>query len=186
MVLIKHNSLKSDISFNPIFIPGFSGSRFLRVQVFQSPGFSGSRFFRVQIQALGPESESKVRDQGPGSWSRVWVQVLEVADQRYLKARDLLQKNFLWKLILRFSTPESLSFVEQMLANYVHFVCVFFENRRVFYQIQYFLQQIRSYIAKTNSAKLYFTMFLPLSYIATYMNYFIQNRSDCNVLFIFM
>ena len=44
MVLIKHNYLKSDISFNYIFIPGFSGSRFFKVQVFQGPGFSGSRF----------------------------------------------------------------------------------------------------------------------------------------------
>ena len=26
MVFVKHNSLKSDIFFNPIFIPGFSGS----------------------------------------------------------------------------------------------------------------------------------------------------------------
>ena len=37
MVLIKHDYLKSDIFFNPIFVPGFSGSRFLgsgsRVQV---------------------------------------------------------------------------------------------------------------------------------------------------------
>ena len=49
MVLIKHNYLKSDISFNSIFIPGFSGSRFFKVQVFQGPGFSGSRFFRVQV-----------------------------------------------------------------------------------------------------------------------------------------
>ena len=75
MVFVKHNSLKSDIFSNPIFIPGFSrsrfsGSRFFRVQVFQGPGFSGPRFFRVQVF------------QGPGfsgSGSRVWVQVLEVA-----------------------------------------------------------------------------------------------------------
>ena len=32
MVLIKHNSLKSDVFFNPIFMPGFSGSG-SRVQV---------------------------------------------------------------------------------------------------------------------------------------------------------
>ena len=51
MVLIKHNYLKSDIFFNPIFIPGFSGSRFFRVQVFQGPGFSGSGS-RVQVQVL--------------------------------------------------------------------------------------------------------------------------------------
>ena len=49
--------------------PDFSGSRFCRVQVFQGTGFSESRFFRVQV-FQGPE---------PGSWSRVWVQVLEAA-----------------------------------------------------------------------------------------------------------
>ena len=49
MVLIKHNSLKSDIFFNPIFIPGFSGSRLFRVQVFEGPDFSESRFFRIQV-----------------------------------------------------------------------------------------------------------------------------------------
>ena len=54
MVFIKHNSLKPDISFNPIFIPCFSESRFSRVQVFQGrgPGFSECRFFRVQVQVL--------------------------------------------------------------------------------------------------------------------------------------
>ena len=61
MVLIKHNFLKSDIFFNPIFIPGFSRSRFFKVQVFQGPG---------------PGSGSRV--QGPGPGSRVRVQVLEV------------------------------------------------------------------------------------------------------------
>ena len=75
MVLIKHNSLKVDIFFNPIFIPGYQGpgfseSRFFMVQVFHGPGFSGSRFFRVQ-------------GQGPGS--RVRVQVLEVALKKYLE-----------------------------------------------------------------------------------------------------
>ena len=53
MVLIKHNSLKSDIFFNAIFIPGFSGSMFFRVQVFQGPGFSGSGS-RVCVQGSGP------------------------------------------------------------------------------------------------------------------------------------
>ena len=38
MAFIKHNSLKSDIFFNPIFIPCFSGSKFFRVQVFQGQG----------------------------------------------------------------------------------------------------------------------------------------------------
>ena len=47
MVLIKRNYLKSDIFFNPIFIPGFSGSR-IRVQVIEelklsidNAGFAG-------------------------------------------------------------------------------------------------------------------------------------------------
>ena len=57
MVFIKHNSLKSDIFFNPIFIPGFSGS--------------GSR---IQVRVQGPGSRSRVRiqglDPGPGSRSR--------------------------------------------------------------------------------------------------------------------
>ena len=88
MVFVKHNSLKSDILFNPIFIPGFSGSRFFRAQVFQGPGFSGSRFFRVRVQGPGPESRVRVWVQGPGSRfrvqgsgprSRLRVQVLEVA-----------------------------------------------------------------------------------------------------------
>ena len=54
MVLIKHNYPKSDIFFNPIFIPGFSRSRFLG-------------------------SEARVQDPGSGSESRVRVQVIEVA-----------------------------------------------------------------------------------------------------------
>ena len=60
MVFVKHNSLKSDIFFNPIFIPGFSGS--------------GSR-----VQGPGPRSGSKAQSPGPGSGTRVRVQVLEVA-----------------------------------------------------------------------------------------------------------
>ena len=61
MVFIKHSSLKSDIFFNPIFIPRFPGSMYFRVQVFQSPdldfrmgqGFAESGF-RFQVQGLGP------------------------------------------------------------------------------------------------------------------------------------
>ena len=72
MVFVKHNSLKSDILFNPIFIPGFSGSRFFRVQVFQSLGFSGSRFFRIQVfQDPSPGSGSRVQGPGLGPGSRV-------------------------------------------------------------------------------------------------------------------
>ena len=45
MVFVKHNSLKSDTFFNPIFIPGFSGSRVFRVRVQgPGPGFSSSHF----------------------------------------------------------------------------------------------------------------------------------------------
>ena len=70
MVFVKHNSLKSDIFFNPIFIPGFSGSRFFRVQVFQGPGFSGfGPGSGSRVQGLGPRS----RVQGPGPGSRVRV-----------------------------------------------------------------------------------------------------------------
>ena len=67
MVFVKHNSLKSDIFFNPIVFqgPGFSESRFFRVQVFQGPGpgpgpslGSGSR---VQVQGPGPGSGSRSR-----------------------------------------------------------------------------------------------------------------------------
>ena len=49
MVFLKHNSLKSDICFNSIFIPCFSESMCFRFQVFRSPGFSGSRFFGVHV-----------------------------------------------------------------------------------------------------------------------------------------
>ena len=81
MVFVKHNSLKSDIFFNLIFIPDFSGSRFFRAQVFEGPGFLGSR-----VQGPGSVSRVQVLVQGPGSGpgsvsgSRVWVQVLEVAN----------------------------------------------------------------------------------------------------------
>ena len=53
MVFVKHNSLKSDKFFNPIFIPGFLGSKFFRVQVFKDPG-------------QGPEFGSRVQGPGPG------------------------------------------------------------------------------------------------------------------------
>ena len=73
MVLIKHNYLKSDIFFNPIFIPGFSESRFFTVKVFRV------QVFRVWLQGPGSGSGFRVRVQSPGSWSRVRVQVVEVA-----------------------------------------------------------------------------------------------------------
>ena len=70
MVFIKHNCLKSDIFFNPIFVPGFSGSMLFRVHVIQSPDFSESRFFRVKVfQGSGPGF--------PGSGSSVRVQVFQ-------------------------------------------------------------------------------------------------------------
>ena len=50
-----------------------------RVHVFQGPGFSGSSFSRVQVfQGLEPGSGPRFL----GSRSRVWVQVLEVANMR--------------------------------------------------------------------------------------------------------
>ena len=101
MVFVKHNSLKSDISFNPIFIPSFSGSRFFRVQVFQGPG-SGSR---VRVHVQGPRSGSKVRVQGPGSRSRVRVQVLEV-DSVYdsISGRTLMSfKDILLQLVYSYT-----------------------------------------------------------------------------------
>ena len=92
MIFIKHNSLKSDKFFNPIFIPGFSGSMFFRVQVFQGPCFSGSMFFKVQVfqgpspgpgsRYQGSGSGFRVRVQGPDPGSRVQVQILEV--DRYI------------------------------------------------------------------------------------------------------
>ena len=75
MVLIKHNPLKSDIFLNPIFIPGFSGSMFFRVQVFQGPCFSGSMFFKVQV-FQGPSPGPGSRYQGSGSGFRVRIQSL--------------------------------------------------------------------------------------------------------------
>ena len=74
MVFVKHNSLKSDIFCDPIFIAGFSGSKLFRVQVFQGldPG-SGS-----SVQGPRPGSGSRV--QGPGSRSRIRVQGLEIAN----------------------------------------------------------------------------------------------------------
>ena len=75
MVFVKHNSLKSDIFFNPIFFPGFSGSRFFRVQV-QGPG-PGSRVlvedpgYESRVWVKGPRSGSRVQGWGPGSRSRL-------------------------------------------------------------------------------------------------------------------
>ena len=68
MVFIKHNSQKPDIFFNPIFIPGFSGSKFSRVRV-QGPG-SGCR---VWVQGPDPGSGSRVQGQGPGFRSSRWI-----------------------------------------------------------------------------------------------------------------
>ena len=56
MVLIKHNSLKSDIFFNPIFIPGFSGPE-SRVQG-PDPG--------ARVRVWDPGSGIQVQGPGPG------------------------------------------------------------------------------------------------------------------------
>ena len=66
MVFVKHNSLESDIFFNPIFIY----SSFFRVQVLQCPGFSEYRFFRGQVfQGPGQGPGSRDQGSGPGPWS---------------------------------------------------------------------------------------------------------------------
>ena len=65
MVFVKRNSLKLDIFFNPIFIPGFSGSRFFRVQVFQGPGPG----FGSRVQGLAPGSRVRVQCPSPGPGS---------------------------------------------------------------------------------------------------------------------
>ena len=64
MIFLKHNSLRSDMFFNPIFISCFSECVFFRVQVFQSPGFSGSSLFRAQyFQGPGYSGHSIFRVQ---------------------------------------------------------------------------------------------------------------------------
>ena len=84
MVFIAHNS-KSDIFFNPIFIPCFSGFMLFRVKVFWGLDFSGSRSFRVQVfQGPGLSGSGFFWVfQGPGfsepRFFRVRVQVLKVA-----------------------------------------------------------------------------------------------------------
>ena len=64
---IKHNSLKSDIFFNPTHIY----SIFFRIHVFQDSDLHASRFFRVQISK--------------GSSPRFRVQVLEAALWIYIE-----------------------------------------------------------------------------------------------------
>ena len=55
VVLIEHNSVKSDIFFNPIFIPCFLGSKFFWVQIYPAPGRSFSLF-----GASGPGQDLEV------------------------------------------------------------------------------------------------------------------------------
>ena len=59
MVFIEHNSLTSDIFFNPIFFPCFSGFMLFRVQVFQSPGLFRVQVFQV-FQGPGPGFRSSL------------------------------------------------------------------------------------------------------------------------------
>ena len=91
MVFIKHISLKSETYFLILYLfqvfqdPGFPGSRFFRVQVFQVSGFSGSG---SRVQGPGPGS----RVQGPGSDSRSRVWVLEVAQKWTRESRCSVKK----------------------------------------------------------------------------------------------
>ena len=92
MVFVKHNSLKSDISFNPIFIPGFSGSRFFRVLV-QDPG-PGSRV-RVRVQGPGPGCRVRVQGTGPGFRSSP----KKIVSLLIMQRRVFLQKNAAYKTV---------------------------------------------------------------------------------------
>ena len=96
----------------------FSRSRFFRVEVFQGPGFSEPRFFRVQV--------FKVRVLGPGSGSRVRVQVIEVA------VSVVTQSTFTWEAKwthtgLRFQTG-----VKTLLFTWT-FISAAFQNDPIFW-----------------------------------------------------
>ena len=69
MVFVKYNSIKSDIFFNPIFIPGFSVPRFFRVQFQGSdpgcrvqapgPGFRSSRIYVIKFHMINSHNANK-------------------------------------------------------------------------------------------------------------------------------
>ena len=50
----------------------------------------------------------------------------------YFKGRNFLRNKFLRKLLVQFSTPKILYLAEEISANCIHFLYVFFENCRVF------------------------------------------------------
>ena len=97
--------------------PDFFGYRFFRVQVFQGTGFSESRFFRVQV-FQGPD---------PGSWSRVWVQVLEAAKFLVnLLVKFLKGFLFLWDLRILYNTKLNFlcSFTKELWWNLIYFFII--------------------------------------------------------------
>ena len=98
-------------------VQDFSGSRFFWVQVFQGTGFSESRFFRVQV-FQGPD---------PGSWSRVWVQVLEAAKFLVnLLVKFLKGFLFLWDLRILYNTKLNFlcSFTKELWWNLIYFFII--------------------------------------------------------------
>ena len=60
MALMKHNYLKSDIFFNPTFIPCFLGPGFY------SPGTESGSRFRVQVIEVAQKARVRVQGPGPG------------------------------------------------------------------------------------------------------------------------
>ena len=81
--LINYTMWSSNLLSAPSSFFFLSAPAFFIVQVFQNPDFSGSRFFWDQV-FKGPDFFWVRVSLGPGfSWSgsRIWVQVLEVANQ---------------------------------------------------------------------------------------------------------
>ena len=100
MVFIKHNSLKSDIFVNPIFIPGFSGSSFFKIQVSQGPGFSGSGS-RVQVQVLEVATQKSLLTQFIilTSYAKLREEVLVVVSLRNSLPQLFCKKGVLRNLV---------------------------------------------------------------------------------------
>ena len=107
MVFIKHNSLKSDIFFNPLFISCFSGSSFFRVQVFQGTGFSGSRFSRVGVQGSGLDFRSSPRGIHTSIGEEGWKKIQNLTSGRTLIWHLRVD---IWRLVLKWLIKFSKTF----------------------------------------------------------------------------
>ena len=107
MVFIKHNSLKSDIFFNPLFLSCFSGSSFFRVQVFQGTGFSGSRFSRVGVQGSGLDFRSSPRGIHTSIGEEGWKKIQNLTSGRTLIWHLRVD---IWRLVLKWLIKFSKTF----------------------------------------------------------------------------